>query len=121
MAHLMEYIGIPYEKKNCWDLVVHFYKQEFDLDLRHLYEGDIPSPMDRENLIFTHSGVFEPVTNPQHGDLVVLRFRGIASHIGVLIAGKMFLHTLEGTGSCLDTLVRYKKMVEGFYRHVEKK
>lgn len=121
MANLRDYIGIPYSRKNCWDLVVDFYKIEFNLDLTHLHQGSMPDPMKREELIFSQKGTFEKVDIPQYGDIVVLRFKGIASHVGVFIAGKMFLHTLEGTNSVLDSLGKYKKLVEGYYRHVEKK
>ena len=34
-------IGIPYEKKDCWGVVVSFYKLVFDIELNPYYQ-DIP-------------------------------------------------------------------------------
>lgn len=109
-------IGIPYEHKNCWELVKQFYSDILKIGLKHYVEG---TPDERErvkSLIFTNMGDFQKVDSPIFGDIVILKIYGIECHIGVYVGEGMILHTTKGTGSHLDRLQRWSKVVVGFYR-----
>lgn len=116
-----KYIGRDYESYNCLDLAKEFYRDHFGLELKNYFEGDVvPSRKDIECLINTNKGELEKVIKPKFGDIIVINLYGYASHIGVYIGEEKFLHSVRKIGSCLDSLPRYSKMVEGFYRHRER-
>lgn len=113
----IQLIGIPYEEMNCWDLVVRFYKEYLNIELRHYCDGT-PSNRDSiQNLIYANVGEFEEVKGPKKlGDIILFKVRGIISHIGVLIDNSYFLHSIKGTGSALERINKWEKLVVGYYR-----
>lgn len=117
---LAKYIGKPYQKYNCFDLAKEFYLCEYGITLKDYFEGQVdPSRKEIECLVISNKGDFERVKSPALGDLIVIRMYGYASHIGVYVGEGKFIHSLKNVGSCMDSLSRYSKMVEGFYRHRE--
>lgn len=119
--HLLKYVGKPYEKYNCFDLVKEFYMDAFGLDIKQYFEGGpVPDRREVETLIVSSKGDFVKVEGkPQFGDIVVLKLYGLECHIGVCINASQFLHSAKKIGSTLDRLERYGNMVAGFYRHRE--
>lgn len=112
------YIGRPYEKANCLDIAREFYMREFQIEIRQYYEGPVPSRKDVEALIVSNKGEFVPVEGEPHfGDLVVIKLYGVECHLGIFIQKGKFLHSIKTAGSVLDSLVKYEKMIVGFYRH----
>lgn len=115
-----KYIGRDYESYNCFDLVRDFYAEFFGLDLKHYFEGGpVPKPEAVASLIVSNKGDFIQADKPAFGDIVVIRLYGIECHIGVCVNDLQFLHSSKTTGSTLDRLERYKKLIAGFYRHRE--
>lgn len=117
---LLKYIGRPYEKYNCFDLVKEFYADNFGLELKNYFEGPVPTPKEVETLIVTNKGEFLKVEGkPMFGDIVVIKLYGLECHIGVCIDASRFLHSAKKIGSNMDRLERYSKMIAGYYRHKE--
>lgn len=117
---LFKYIGKPYDKYNCFDLVKEFYFDYYGLDLKNYFEGPVPDRKEVESLIVSNKGDFVKIEGkPQFGDVVVIRLYGFECHIGVCINASQFLHSAKGIGSNIDRLERYSKMIAGFYRHRE--
>lgn len=115
---LRGFVGLRYEAVNCWQLVVALYREFFDIELKHLYDGDIPDRETRRALIFSKTGEFELVADtPQFGDIVILKIRGIESHIGFVVNKRQFIHSINGTGSCIEPLDRWRPNIAGIYRH----
>lgn len=117
--NLLKYIGKPYEKYNCFDLVKEFYMDHFQLDIKNYFEGG-PIPGDKviESLIVSNKGDFAKVEGkPQFGDIVVIKLHGIECHIGVCIDSSRFIHSARKIGSNMDRLERYAKLIAGYYRH----
>ena len=58
------------------------------------------------------------VETPEAGDLCVLRFHGLPTHLGIYAGGGWMLHTLKGTGSVLQRISdpHLAGRVEGWYR-----
>ena len=118
---LTKYIGRDYAKYNCFDLVKEFYMDFYFLDLRYYFEGKIvPERKEIESLVVTNRGDFLKVDSPEFGDLVFINLYGYTSHIGVCVGKGKFLHSMKKVGSCCDSLARYSKMIDGFYRHRER-
>ncbi len=128
MPDLKKYIGRKYEEYNCLDLVKEFYLDQFGLKLSNYYEGPTPSREEVSTLIQAHRGEFleikfleskDPNKYLIFGDLVLIKLYGIECHIGVYIDKGLFLHSVRGTGSCIERLEKYQKLLSGFYRHGE--
>lgn len=120
LINLSKYVGKSYNTYNCFDCAKHFYREEFGIELKDYFEGPVvPDRKTIECLVISNKGDFERVEKPKFGDLIVIRLYGYASHIGIYIGEGKFLHSLRNVGSCIDTLSRYEKMVEGYYRHRE--
>lgn len=112
-------VGLPYERVNCWDLVVLFYRQIFKYELAPYYEDGKTDPNTVQGLVNIARTDFERVTEPQFGDIILMKMMGVESHIGVYISSEKFLHTQTKTGSCLDSLAKWQKIVVGYYRPKE--
>jgi cell wall-associated NlpC family hydrolase len=100
---------------NCWELTRQFYKQCFDIELKH-FSSD---PRDRkatESLIYTNRGEFTKVELPSFGDIILIKILGIESHIAIYIGNGLMLHTSEKTGSVIDRTDRWVKTITGYYR-----
>lgn len=121
MKDLSKYIGRKYENYNCLDLVKEFYKDNFLLDVKNYFEGQVPNRDKVSSIINTNRGDFESIDKKdiRFGDIVVIKLYGIECHLGVVIEGTKFLHSARGIGSCMDRLERYHHMVAGYYRHRE--
>jgi cell wall-associated NlpC family hydrolase len=59
------------------------------------------------------------VTPEQFGDVILLRVRGQPCHVGVVVARGKFLHSLEGTQSCVERYenLKWHRRTLGFYRY----
>lgn len=112
-------IGLDYDDCNCWDLARLFYIQVFAIDLKHYYQNKKKVENDRkltESLIYTNKGDFVRVNEPEFGDLITMKIRGLESHIGIYIGNGLMLHTDRIRGSHVDRISRFDKIICGFYR-----
>lgn len=117
---LIKYIGRPYDKYNCFDLVKEFYKDHFDIDLSNYWEqNNTPDRRVVQTLIASNKGDFIDVSKEVIvlGDIVIVKLYGLECHVGVCVGNGMFLHSIRGVGSCMEHLKKYEKMIAGYYRH----
>lgn len=109
-------VGIPYSEQHCFLLAKKFYKDVFNIELKHYCE-DVPvKRSDVENLIFSNVGDFKKVDKPKFGDLVLLQVHGFECHIGIHIDEDHFLHASRINGSVLDRYSKWKTLISGYYR-----
>jgi cell wall-associated NlpC family hydrolase len=112
----LDLIGTPYVIKDCWAIVVEFYSLELNIELKHYY-SEVPNDRDIANsLIYSSMGDFDKVERPEYGDIILMKFRGVESHIGVYLGNGKMLHTTQSTDCVVESLVRWEKLVTGFYR-----
>lgn len=109
-------IGTPYSEKNCLDIVKDFYRIELGVEIKHSFDGDVNDREHIKNLIYSNIGEFKKVDNPQYGDIILMKMRGLESHIGVYLDEVRFLHTSQTTNCVIDRLQRWDKVIVGFYR-----
>ena len=117
------YIGLPYERAHCWELVRRVYADQLGLDLPAYGE------IDAANLVAVARGMAEaeaadcwhPVDRPQAFDVALMRGRSRVWHVGVMVDDRRVLHTERATGAVLvgvqDTAMRGR--VTGYRRHTE--
>lgn len=110
-------IGIPYAKQNCWDLTTSFYKQCFNTTLTNFCGNVPPERWEKRSLIGSCKGDFVETKNPKFGDIITIMLYGIECHIAIYIGGphELMLHTTKTTGSCIDRVARWRKVIVAYY------
>ena len=113
-----ELVGVSYEKANCWVPTKEFYRIVFGIELKHYYCDAPETREDIQKLIYSNKGDFERVDgSPEFGDIILIKMFGIESHIAVYIGNGKMLHTAKRTGSLIDRLGKWDKLVVGYFRH----
>lgn len=102
---------------NCWQLCQKYYSDVRGISLDYSFEYDTDNLAYNCSLIKVGKKDFKKVTKPEVGDLIIIKVKGIESHIAVYLGEGLFLHTTKTTGSCVDRIARWKSMIEGYYRH----
>lgn len=121
------YVAIPYREHgrdytgvDCFGLV--------QLVLRELYSRELPdadydNPIDFErnaHLVDPYCATIdaEPVEEPQPGDIVLMQYGGMPSHIGVYLEGGVVLHAHQIYGVVMERIdaPRVKNRIVGYYR-----
>lgn len=122
---LQNYIGTDYSKCDCWDIVVLFYKEIFEIDLNFVdYYGTPSDDNDYRSKVYSiinlHKSKFKRVDTPEIGDIIVFNIFGITAHVGIYIGNKRFMHSIKEIGCVVETLQsRWGNKVEGYYRWPE--
>lgn len=120
MNNYIKYIGLPFEKYDCFNLVKLIYKevhnkQILDTNVKH-YESDL---INQSYLGEVDNWV--EVKEPLEGDIVAIRldsnYPHLVTHFGVMINDKQMIHTTEKTNCVVENITKYYKLVAGFYRH----
>ena len=98
MMGFQEYIGIPWDQLNCWELVRKVQRECFGIDLP-------VTPERAENFV-------EKVTVPKPGDILQMKSApgGPNKHAGVYIDESRVLHTEIISGSLIEDTrsIRFK-------------
>lgn len=108
-------IGVKYEKLNCWALCREFYKLVFDIELKHYFDTLPEAKNELKSLISANERDFHKVRSPKFGDLLTIKLMGVESHVGVFVGNGLFLHTTKNTGSCIDRIAKWNRMIVGYY------
>jgi cell wall-associated NlpC family hydrolase len=123
------YIGIPFVSggrdktgADCYGLVRLVLAERFGRTLP-LLSGDYTdadSFAQTEGLIRSQQPLLagRRVEAPETGDVCVLKFHGLPTHLGLYAGGGWILHTLKGTGSVLQRTgdPHLTGRIEGWYR-----
>ena len=123
-----QYVGIPFEELDCWQLCRRVYEYELDINLPS-FIGDYADAQDRESLerIFTQELAAPsrwqtvPALEAKEYDLVLMRLSPLPTHVGILAKRWSILHTMPKTGAVIDERgsLRLRHNVVGFYRYDE--
>jgi cell wall-associated NlpC family hydrolase len=114
-------LGVPYSTKDCWGIVVDFYRIVFDIELNRYYQ-EIPKTRDASKaLVYSSMGDFHKVEDRKFGDIFLIKLYGVECHIAVYIDNGMMLHTTNHSGCVVDRVHRWEKLIVGTYRVVGEK
>lgn len=126
MAHwTTRYVGRPYVEgdNDCAALAIRVQAEVFGRDVSDLIEREHGLRAQSAQIEAAKADYAEQVAVPDEGDAVLMRARGVLSHIGIYaeIDGIGYvLHAMRNAGQvCLHRLrdlERYGLTVEGFYR-----
>lgn len=125
------YIGIPFKYKgrtkedglDCWGLARLIYKNEYNISLPSFSADYEDSDYERiEDLIAQYKEGWEAVSEPEEGNIVVLRIMGAESHIGVAVSKTHFIHAREGSESAIEAFdsPSWKKRIVGYFKYSTK-
>ena len=114
MPPLSQFVGIPYAERgteyagaDCWGVCVLYARDALGLDLPRYFYPDGELLTRAGALIARETGAryWLPVREPYlPGTVHILRIKGAATHCGIHIAGHLFLHSLPGRNSCIESL-----------------
>ena len=124
------YVGIPFRNRgrerhdglDCWGLVRLVLSEVF---AKHLpsFDAEYESCANVravEMLVNLKAPVLRArcVDDPELGDVVLLKLRGFACHVGVYVGDNCMLHIRRGCNAVVEELSRpiWARRVEGFYR-----
>ncbi len=96
-----EYVGIPFAESDCWQLTRRVVAEQLGRDLPSL-EYDVDDRGLLDQLISEEALKYETVDAPDLLDLVIFRAHGWLSHLGVIVAENLMLHTRKPAGSVLE-------------------
>lgn len=114
--------GRSEEGLDCWGVVWLGHKEVFGNNIPSYSEGyepgDIRDFVKLESLIKSHLPVWQPVTDVQPGDVVLMRLGGRPIHVGLVIKAGIMLHIEENINLCLENYGKsiWKNRVIGIYR-----
>lgn len=117
MRNYAPYVGLQYEEPHgCLKLIETVFRECYGWTL-----PDIAGAMDSHMRVARLHGLISrhaaKVTEPQEGDIVLLRAE--PWHVGLVIAPPDMLHQAPGGHSALAnyTMPKYWPLVSGFYRY----
>ena len=122
-------IGIPWKEDglvledgglNCWGLVkVVALRLGMEIPAFDEYVDQMATQIGEQlrEGFERFSGLFEPVEDPEEGDLVFFEI-GDKCHIGVMLSASWFVHSRERIGVCKTRIrsLEYKPFFKGYYR-----
>ena len=119
-----DYIGIPFEELNCWQLFCRVYEEQFNIILP-LFKNEYAGPMDKKNIKKLYEREVPiswiKVNPPEIGDAILLRVQGQPWHVGIIVASKHMLHTQEAMSSIIEKITGpiWRNRIMGFYHYVQ--
>lgn len=126
MDWVQKYIGVEFEpcgrgpRFDCWGLVWKVLTDEFGYDVPS-YDDEYEKILDRAvpRLFAEEAKKWEQVSQPEPGDIVVLRIKGYPWHVGIVIEPGKMLHIPQNINACIEKYngPLWKKRIEGFYRY----
>jgi len=129
-ARIDSYVGVPYKRGgrdiragvDCWGLAMAVLNDVYGIVLPSLSgsysfedRDTLETFVDQEKA--TVGAV--PIPSPEPGDLVVLRYYGAATHIGVYVGDDLILHNVGGTHTARIERADspgISRRIEGYYR-----
>jgi cell wall-associated NlpC family hydrolase len=93
-----------------------FHVEQFKNNLKLYYEERPGNAYNQQLIINANITDFEKTDNPKFGDLILISFLGITSHIGIYIDKNNFLHTTDKTNSVLDKVSKWERMFDSYYK-----
>jgi len=109
---------------DCWGCITYISRHEFGVDLP-VYWGDgiedgKISVRQLSNDVARHQGEYQPVDDPQPGDIVLLQPRRLPIHVGLVVSCNplQMIHAERSVGTVVEKVYgpMWKHRVEGFYR-----
>ncbi|BAQ18296.1 NlpC/P60 family protein [Methyloceanibacter caenitepidi] len=117
-----ETFGRSYDGLDCWGLIWLAYRDVAGVDLPSGLGGygSDKARQEIEALFEQRHGAWQRHDAPEVMDVALMRVCGALCHVGLIVGKRQMLHTLRGSGTCVEDYggLRWARRIEGFYRHV---
>ena len=87
------YIGMPYDRAHCWELVRKVYQDHRGIELPSYGEVSARDLVRVARKISEEQGAWDAVTEPQAFDVALMRGRSAVWHVGVMTDPAHVMHT----------------------------
>ena len=120
MNRYIKYIGVPFQKYDCFNLVKLIYKEVYNKQILDTNVKHNQSDLINQSYLGEVDNWIE-VKEPLEGDIVAIRldsnYPHLVTHFGVMINDKQMIHTTEKTNCIIENIAKYHKLTSGIYRH----
>ncbi len=121
---LQTYLGKAYDGCDCWDITKLFYKEVLNIDIAFTTKYGVPGNDEGyrkkiSKVIEINKCNFTKVDTLEIGDVILFNIFGITAHVGVYIGEKNFIHSIREVGCVVESLSKWQRKVEGYYRWPE--
>ena len=127
-AWCADYIGLPFKSLgrdrsglDCWGMVYLVYREVFGREVPPYAEYADAYDIEEVGALIRGEIVtrWREVSPEKLGNVILLRVRGEPCHVGVVVARGKFLHSFEGTQSCVERYdsLKWRRRTMGFYRY----
>ena len=118
---ISNYVGIPFEEYNCWQLICKIYNEQFGIKLSD-YSNEYKTALDKENIRLIYERelkIWQQIKNPAFGDIIVLMIQGQPWHTGIVVSKQFMLHTERKIQSMIESYngIIWKNKIIGYYRY----
>ena len=117
-----DYIGIPFNACNCWQLICRIYRDRLKIELPYL-DDRYADPYDKGAIseIYTAelARVWQRTESPAEYSAVVFNIQGQPWHVGCVVAKNTMLHTHDRIDSCVERFNTsiWQHRIEGYYNY----
>lgn len=116
-----KYIGLSFQKANCWQLVCKVYNEQFGIDIKD-FNGEYSNAFDKDSIKAIYERemqIWQRIKKPAVGDIIVLRVEGQPWHCGIVLNDNYMLHTQDKINAAIEkfTGLIWRNRIVGFYRH----
>lgn len=124
-----KYMHLPFVERgrdgagvDCWGLVRMVYAQELGIalpDYLDCYDTTQDSARISEAISQHREGAWFTPASPQAFDVIILRMRGVAMHVGIVTQRGEMLHCSQGVGVSIERYdaIKWQHKITGFARH----
>ena len=118
MNKYIKYIGIPFKKLDCFNLVKLIYKEVYNQSILDTNIMHYESEKINESYLGEVSNWIK-IDEPIEGAICAIRldsnFPKIVTHFAYCINDKQIIHTTKKTDCIVENIAKYYKLIEGFY------
>ena len=114
-----KYIGIPYDEKNCLELLKFIYKEESGIILPKYDNYVNDDHIESIEKQFNETNIdWIKLDKPEPMCLIMMNIAGHPVHIGLCLDETYMIHTLRGHNSAIEkhNSIKWKRRIEGFYK-----
>ena len=100
-----DYIGLPFEEYNCWQLICKIYRERFEILLPD-FKGQYRNHLDRRSIKKLYEREmylsWQQVDTPVFGDCISLKIKNQPWHCGLIVSNTSMLHTENNLWSVIE-------------------
>ena len=117
-----DYVGLPFSRYNCWQLVCKVYAEVYGIRLPS-FDPEYKDYLDGENIKRIYEREMQHTWTRQDipviGDCVVMNIKNQPWHVGVIVSRNQMLHTERGLEAVIERFTgpQWKNNIVGFYRY----